>query len=148
VVALVDVENPHNVGAIVRSAAHFGARAVVVEGDRDPLSPSALRTAQGGAEAVEVLAAARIDGALDTCRRAGFRVLATSGREGRSLYQSPLPPRAVLLLGSEREGLPGRLLSRADDVLSIPGTGAVESLNVSVAAAVVLGEMWRQRQAR
>ena len=141
-VALAEVGNPHNLGAILRIAAHFGARGALVAGKG--VSPAALRTSQGGAEAVEVVPAPDLASALEACRRGGFVVCASSSHEGRDLYAQPLPARAVVLLGSEGEGVPPSLLQKADVTLRIPGTGAVESLNVAAAAAVMLGELWRQ----
>jgi TrmH RNA methyltransferase len=141
-VALAEVGNPHNLGAILRTAAHFGARGALLAGSAP--SPAAFRTAQGGAEHVAVVSAEDLGAALETCRRGGFTVCASSSHEGRLLYEEPLPARAVLLLGSEGEGVPRALLRQADVTLRIPGTGAVESLNVASAAAVILGELWRQ----
>jgi TrmH RNA methyltransferase len=148
IVLLADVGNPHNVGAIIRTAAHFGARAVILAGGRERLPPAALRTSQGGAEWVDVVAApdARaVDVALDLLQRAGFTIVATSchAAEGRDLYAERLPERAVVMLGSEGEGLPRRLVERAHAQLRVPGTGRVESLNVAAAAAVILAELWR-----
>jgi TrmH RNA methyltransferase len=153
---LADVSNPHNVGAILRTAAHFGVRAALVPSGRERLPPSALRIAEGGAEWLDVIPAPHLDAALDACERAGFALVATSsharplGSEGPgsvSLFEARLPGRWVLLLGSESEGLPPHLLARARTRLFIPGTGHVESLNVATAAAVVLGELWRRGHA-
>jgi TrmH RNA methyltransferase len=143
-VALAEVGNPHNLGAILRIGAHFGARAAIVAGKG--VSPAAYRTSQGGAEAVEVVGVPDLAAALDTCRKSGFVVCATSSHEGRDLYAEKLPPRAVVLLGAEGEGVPRPLLQKADLILRIPGTGAVESLNVAAAAGVILGELWRQNR--
>jgi RNA methyltransferase, TrmH family len=141
-VALADVGNPHNLGAILRTAAHFGARAVLVAGSAP--SPAAFRTAQGGAEHVEILTGEDLAPALEMCRKRDFTVCATSSHEGTLLYARPLPERAVVLFGSEGEGVPRALLRQADVTLRIPGTGAVESLNVASSAAVILAELWRQ----
>jgi TrmH RNA methyltransferase len=143
VVALAEVGNPHNLGAILRIAAHFGARGAIVAGKG--VSPAAYRTSQGGAEAVESVGTEDLGAALETCRRSGFTVCASSSHEGRDLYAEPLPSRAVVLLGSEGEGVPRALLRQADVTLRIPGTGAVESLNVASAASVILAELWRQK---
>lgn len=140
-VALAEVGNPHNLGAIFRVAAHFGARAALVGAAP---SAAALRTAQGGAEWVDLVKADPLPPALETCRGAGFLVCATSSHEGQSLYAGKLPARAVVLLGAEGEGVPRPLLRHADLTLRIPGTGHVESLNVAAASAVILGELWRQ----
>jgi RNA methyltransferase, TrmH family len=150
-VALADVGNPHNVGAILRTAAHFGARAALLGGlPGARLSSAAHRTAQGGAEWLDVVGVDDLPDALRTCRHAGFSVCATSSHaeEGRDLFSERLPTRAVLLLGSEGEGLPPDLMQEADLLLTVPGTGHVESLNVAAAAAVLLGEFWRQGQSK
>ena len=136
------VGNPHNLGAILRSAAHFGASAVLLS-DAQGLSPAAYRVAEGGAEAVPCVHAEDSDAALAQLRRAGFRLVATTVRGGESLYAAPLPSRVALLLGAESTGLPQRLLDSADLRLRIPGTGAVESLNVSVASALLIAEWAR-----
>jgi TrmH RNA methyltransferase len=145
-VAMAEVGNPHNLGAILRIAAHFGARAALLAGKG--VSPAAYRTSQGGAEAVEVVPAPDLAAALEVCRKGGYTVCASSSHEGRGLYSQPLPSRAVVLLGSEGEGVPQALLQKADAVLRIPGTGALESLNVASAASVMLAEWWRQHGPR
>jgi TrmH RNA methyltransferase len=142
--ALVEVGNPHNVGAILRTAAHFGARGVLLGGERAALPPAAARTAQGGAEWVDLVAAPDLDAALAGARAAGFVVCATTSHGGRDLHAAPLPPRVLLLVGAEDQGLPPALLSAADLVVAVQGTGHVESLNVSAATAVLLAEHWRQ----
>ena len=136
------VGNPHNLGAILRSAAHFGVRAVLLS-DASGLSPAAYRVSEGGAEAVPCVQAENVDAALKRLRGAGFRLAATAVRGGQSLYEKPLPARLVLLLGAEQTGLPPHLLDAADLRLRIPGTGAVESLNVSVASALLVAEWAR-----
>ncbi len=143
--ALGGVQNPHNVGAILRTAAHFGVRGALLGGAG--LTPAAHRTAQGGAEWVEVVSAPELAAALAACRRAGYAVCATGAR-GRDLFAEPLPGRVMVLLGAEGAGLAPELLAHADHLLAVPGTGRVESLNVAAAAAVLLGELWRRRAAR
>ncbi len=145
-VALVGVQNPHNIGAILRTAAHFGARAVVLPGAATRLSPAAERTAQGGAEWIDVVGVETLDEVLTSSRTAGFTVCASSSHQGRNAFAETWPPRAVLMLGGEGEGLPPEIRARADLLVRIPGTGHVESLNVAAAAAVLLGEFWRQSQ--
>jgi TrmH RNA methyltransferase len=147
-VALAGVENPHNTGAIVRTAAHFGARAVLVEGTPKRLPPVVYRTAQGGAEWVDVVAAPALPAALAEARRAGFTICATSSRGGTPLFAAELPARAVVVLGAEDVGLPPDVARAADLTLEIPGSGHVESLNVGAAAAVVLAELWRRHARR
>jgi TrmH RNA methyltransferase len=136
------VGNPHNLGAILRSAAHFGVGAVLLS-DAQGLSPAAYRVSEGGAEAVPCVQVGDINSTLPQLRRAGFRLAATTVRGGESLYAAPLPSRVALLLGAESTGLPQRVLDSAELRLRIPGTGAVESLNVSVASALLIAEWAR-----
>lgn len=147
--ALDGVDNPHNLGAILRSAAHFGAQAVIgAEGVMPRLGPAARRVAEGGAEAVAVIASADLQGALRRLQRAGFVLIATDAHDGEDLWQSALPARCVFLLGAERSGLSEVLAGLAERRVSIPGTGRVESLNVANAAAVLLSEHGRQHGLR
>ena len=146
-VALEGVENPHNTGAIVRTAAHFGARAVVVEGPPKRLPPVVYRTAQGGAEWVDVVVAPALAAALAEARRAGFAICATSSHGGTPLFAAKLPARVVVVLGAEDVGLSPEVARAADLTVEIPGSGHVESLNVAASAAVLLGELWRRRHA-
>jgi TrmH RNA methyltransferase len=81
---------------------------------------------------------------LGRLKREGWRVVVTSSHGGESLYTAALPPRAVLVLGSEGAGVSRAVDALADLRVRIPGTGTVESLNVSVACGVVLGECWRR----
>lgn len=142
------VGNPHNVGAVLRSAANFGVAGALFSADAAPaLSGAAYRVAEGGAEAVAMARIAPGEDAPGALRNAGFALAATVPREGEALFASRLPPRLVCALGAEGEGLRRGLIERADLHLTIPGSGAVESLNVSASAAVLLGEYWRQRHA-
>jgi TrmH RNA methyltransferase len=146
-VYLDGVQNPHNLGSILRSAAHFGVGAILGRaGDLPPLSPAAVRVAEGAAEVVPVCDLADPAADLGRLRREGWRVVVTTSHAGEPLYQAKLPERTVLVLGSEGEGVSPAVDRLADLRVRIPGTGAVESLNVSVACGVALGEIWRRRQ--
>jgi TrmH RNA methyltransferase len=139
------VGNPHNFGALLRSGAHFGVAAVLLpKGGTLALSPSAARVAEGGAEAVPMVRLGRADNAIAQLRGAGFELLATVVRGGEPVYARPLPPRCVWVLGAEGEGMDPALADACARQVGIPGTGAVESLNVGVAGAVLLAEWARQ----
>jgi len=146
--ALENVGNPHNLGAILRVAAHFGVPAVLVPDARALAGGAAVRTAEGGAEFVEVLDAPDFAAAIQACRRAGWRVVTTSSHRGTDLYHTALPDKCLVLFGEESAGLSDAMLAAGDACVRIPGTGKVESLNVSVAAGVLVGEWWRQVHAR
>ncbi|MEZ5468851.1 MAG: TrmH family RNA methyltransferase [Lysobacterales bacterium] len=139
-VALAGVGNPHNFGAILRSAVHFGARAVLIPADSAlTLAGAVYRVAEGAAERVPVVRFPEL-GAL---RTAGFELVATASQGERSLYRDALPARSILLFGAEGAGLSAHALELADARYAIPGSGRVDSLNVAQAVAVVLGEWWR-----
>ncbi len=140
VVALDDVGNPHNVGAIIRTAAFFGIEALLVaapEG-RSILSPSAVRIAQGGAERVALVRTDELAPALASIAAAGIAVVGTDVRGTHTLDAYRWPARSVIVLGNEGDGIHGDVRRACTAALTIPGSGAVESLNVSVAAGVVL----------
>jgi len=139
------VGNPHNLGAILRSAAHFGVAAVLLP-KHSPLalSGAAARVAEGGAEAVPFVRLGRDDNAMAQLRGAGFRLAATVVRGGDDLFAADLPQRLVYVLGAEGEGMDAALAGACDLRLSIPGSGAVESLNVAAATAVLLAQ-WAAR---
>lgn len=147
VLALEDVGNPHNLGAIVRSCAHFGVKGVVVQDAAILESGAAIRTAEGGAEHVQPITGDSFTDALEQFRRDGYAIVTTSSHKGTPLSKATLPKKMVLALGQERDGLSDAVLENADLNISIDGTGNVESLNVSVATGILLAEWWRQNKA-
>ena len=144
-VYLDGVENPHNLGAIVRSCAHFGVRFILgAEGRLPKLAGAACRVAEGGAEQVATVLLRHPVRQLQQLQELGFQSVATAGGRGSSLYQHDFLSRTLLILGAEGTGISGTIFEQAQRVLRIPGSGAVESLNVSVAFAVCAGEYYRQ----
>lgn len=140
------VGNPHNFGALLRSAAHFGSAGVLLP----PASPltlsgAACRVAEGGAEAVPVVRLNAVDAALAELKAAGFVPAATLPHGGQSIYGGDLPQRLVLVFGAEGGGMQRALIDACPLQLSVPGTGRVESLNIASAAAVMLAEAWRRQ---
>ncbi|MEP6634319.1 MAG: TrmH family RNA methyltransferase [Luteimonas sp.] len=139
------VGNPHNLGAILRSAAHFGAAAVLIAKHSElGLSGAAARVAEGGAEAVPFVRLGRQDNAIAQLRGAGFVLAATVVRGGEDAFDAELPSRLVYVLGAESEGMDAELAKACDLRVSIAGTGAVESLNVAAASAVLMAA-WGRR---
>ena len=131
------VENPHNLGSIIRTAAHFGIPYIL--GEKLQITSSACRIAKGGAERVRLVCLNRPSDTLRALEAQGFSVIATSAHEGESLYRFSFPPQTIIAMGSESAGLKSPFLKKARSI-RIPGTGAIESLNVSVAAALCIGE--------
>ncbi|MCW0389067.1 TrmH family RNA methyltransferase [Xanthomonas sacchari] len=139
------VGNPHNFGAILRSAAHFGVGAILLpEQAALALSGAAARVAEGGAEAVPLVRLPPTMQAQAQLRGAGFALAATLVDGGDDLFATALPQRLVYVMGAESDGMDRDFAQACDLRLSIPGSGAVESLNVAAATAVLLGT-WRSR---
>lgn len=143
-VYLDGVENPHNLGAILRTCAHFGVGYVLGEAGKLPAaSPSACRVAEGGAEYVKLIAVKDKLKALRDLKALGFELLTTAAR-GQSLYQHQFNKRSLIVMGAEGTGVTRALQTLAGKTLMIPGSGAVESLNVASAFSILTGEFVRQ----
>jgi TrmH RNA methyltransferase len=138
------VENPHNLGAILRTCAHFGIGYVLGESGKLPAaSPSACRVAEGGAEHVKLISLKDKQKAMRELKAEGFEIVTTAAR-GQSLYQHPFNKRSMIVMGAEGTGVSRGMQTLADKTLMIPGSGAVESLNVASAFSIVAGEFVRQ----
>jgi RNA methyltransferase, TrmH family len=109
------------------------------------VSGAAARVAEGAAEVVPFVQADATDAAFTMLRAHGYAFAATVPRAGAALYATALPARLVLVFGAEGEGMSTGLVAAADLRLTIPGSGAIESLNVAASVAVLLGEYWRQQ---
>ncbi|MBI1424744.1 MAG: rRNA methyltransferase [Gammaproteobacteria bacterium] len=138
------VENPHNLGAIMRTCAHFGIGYILGEAGKLPsASPSACRVAEGGAEHVKLISVKDRHKTIRELQALGFSILTTAAR-GESLYQHHFNKRSLLIMGAEVSGVSRAMQTLADKTLMIPGSGAVESLNVASAFSIVAGEFVRQ----
>jgi RNA methyltransferase, TrmH family len=146
VVIAHDVQDPGNLGAIVRASEAGHATSVIVAGAcADPFGWKALRGSSGSALRLPVGSAADAASAIAEARGHGCRVIATIPRSGRSLYDTDLRGASAILIGGEGPGLTPELVARADATLTIPMRMPVESLNAAVAAAVIVYEALRQR---
>ena len=142
------VGNPHNFGAILRSAAHFGVKGILLPADSTlALSGAAARVAEGGAESVPLVRLPALPQAVAQLRDAGFGLAATLVADGDNVFTTELPDRMVYVMGAESEGMDRDFAQSCDLRLSIPGSGAVESLNVASATAVFLAS-WNSRKQR
>ena len=146
--ALDQVQDPHNLGACLRSAAAAGVDAVMVPRDRSaPLSPAARRAAAGAAEIVPLVELANLARALERIKQAGVWTVGLHGEASASLYDIDLRGPRAIVMGSEDRGLRRLTAERCDELARIPMPGTTESLNVSVATGVALFEAVRQRSA-
>ncbi len=149
VVVLDGVEDPHNFGAIVRSAAACGAAGVVYGRDRAaPVSSASMKSAAGAMEHIDLVEAANVARALGLLKEAGFWVAGFEVDAEKTLWEADLTGRIALVIGSEGKGI-RRLVSESCDFhLRIPLPGPVTALNAGVSAAVALVECLRQRDVK
>jgi TrmH family RNA methyltransferase len=143
-----DIQDPGNVGAIVRSVEAGGGTGVLFTGaSADPWGWKALRASMGSTFRLPVASVRDATAAIDAVRRAGLAVIATVPRAGVSPHEVDLRRSCALLVGAEGAGLGDELVRQADEALTIPMRAPVESLNVAVAAALLIYEARRQREA-
>lgn len=140
------VTDPHNLGACLRVADAAGVHAVIVPKDHScGLNATVAKVASGAAETVPFLMVTNLARTLDELKARGIWVVGTSDDAPRSLYQGDWRGPMAWVLGSEGKGLRALVRRTCDELVAIPMRGAVESLNVSVASAVCLYEVVRQR---
>jgi len=144
-VMLDGIEDPHNLGAILRTAHAAGAAAVIVPERRSaPLTETVSRVAAGALEYLPIARVTNVSRALEDLKEKGFWVYGLDERGSHVYDELKYLTPTVMVLGAEGQGLHENVKKHCDFLVSIPMAGAVSSLNVSVAAGVVLFE-WRKR---
>ena len=142
VVILDQVTDPHNVGAVMRSAAAFNASAVVLTDRNAPEATGVLaKSASGALELVPLITVSNLTRALKTLKDIGFWCVGMDGRAPRTLRETDLPDKIALIMGSEGFGLRRLTAENCDYTVKLPISERVESLNVSNAAAIALYEL-------
>jgi 23S rRNA (guanosine2251-2'-O)-methyltransferase len=144
-VLLNEVQDPHNVGAVIRSAAALGAKAVLMPGVRQaPVTAAVIKASAGMAFTLPLVSIENIQQAVSDLKKRGLRVYGLAGDVKDSIINEPFDGAALFILGNEAKGLPLKTSQICDRVLSIPMDQKVESLNVAASAAIAL-YAWRTK---
>jgi 23S rRNA (guanosine2251-2'-O)-methyltransferase len=146
-VLLDGVEDPHNLGAVMRTAWLMGIDGILIPQDRSVgLTPSVHKVACGGVEHVPVQVCGSFANPIAELKEAGFWVFGLSHKSKKGLFQQKLPEKIVWAIGAEDKGLRITTERLCDELISIPQLSASASYNASVAAAIALTETFRQHQ--
>jgi 23S rRNA (guanosine2251-2'-O)-methyltransferase len=141
------VQDPHNLGACLRTADAAGVHAVIVPRDRAArVTPTVRKVASGATESVPLFSVTNLARTLRALKEAGIWIYGASDAADSDLYAADLTGPLALVLGAEGRGLRRLTCELCDHLVAIPMSGRVESLNVSVAAGVLLYEVKRQRR--
>jgi RNA methyltransferase, TrmH family len=150
VAVIVGLQDPGNLGTILRSAEAFGSAGVVLgEGTVSPFNAKAIRASAGSLFRLPVIVlkrAGEVEAVMAKFRAQGVRLISTSSHQGTPLDHAPLAGPSAILIGSEGSGLPRALTANVDETIAIPHSGHVESLNAGVAGSIVLYEAAKQRR--
>jgi 23S rRNA (guanosine2251-2'-O)-methyltransferase len=146
IVVLDGVQDPHNLGALIRSAACAGAHGVIIPRDRAAgVTATVEKCSAGAVETVPVAQVANIAQTLEELKREGYWIFGAVGGATSSLYGQDFRGDVVVVIGGEGEGIRPLVRKKCDHLVSIPIMGGVNSLNASVAGGVILFEIVRQR---
>lgn len=147
-VALDQIQDPHNLGAIARSAVNLGAKALILPDRRSsPITPVVVASSAGAIQKIPVHHVVNLAQALERCREEGFWIYGADGA-GKAVWDVTINFPAVLVIGSEGYGMRELTRAHCHELVAVPqAQGGVESLNASCAASVLLYEIARQRSA-
>jgi 23S rRNA (guanosine2251-2'-O)-methyltransferase len=140
------IQDPHNLGALIRTAACAGAQGIIIPKDRAAgVTPAVEKAAAGATETIPVVRVANIAQTLDALKGEGFWVFGAAGDASVTLYDQDYTGHVALIIGGEGEGIRPLVRKKCDVLTAIPLQGGVSSLNASVAGGVLLFEIVRQR---
>lgn len=146
--ALDSIQDPHNLGAIIRSAVAAGASGIILPRDRSaPITPTVIKTSAGAVFHARICRVTNLVSSLKDLKKQGVWIFGTVLEAAQSIYDSDLTLPACVVIGSEGKGLRPLVAEQCDFNITIPMLGVLDSLNASVATGVILFEAIRQRKA-
>jgi 23S rRNA (guanosine2251-2'-O)-methyltransferase len=149
IVALDGLEDPHNLGAILRTAWLMGVDALLVPQDRAVgLTPSAHKVASGGAEHVPVIEVPAMNQVFDQFKEHGFWIFGLAGESKKELFELEIPEKIIWVVGAEDKGMRSTTSKACDELISIPQVNSAASYNASVATGMALAETLRQQKTK
>jgi 23S rRNA (guanosine2251-2'-O)-methyltransferase len=149
VLILDSIEDPQNLGSLIRTAEACGAQGILIPKDRAVgLTPTVVKISAGAAAHLPIVRVTNLAQTIDDLKKKGFWVVGAEAQGAKSLYEMKFDMNVALLIGSEGKGIRPLLLKKCDFTLSIPMRGKISSLNTAIAGAVVLYEILRQQTQR
>lgn len=147
IVILAEVEDPHNLGAVMRTCECAGVHGVIIaKHGAAPITETVMKVAAGAAEYVPVARVANLSQAIRELKENGLWIAGTSMTGAVSLWEADLTGGLAIVMGNEGRGIPPLVAKNCDFMVKIPMSGKINSLNVSASAAVLIYEVLRQRQ--
>jgi len=146
VLILDSIEDPQNLGSLIRTAESCGVQGILIPKDRAVgLTPTVVKASAGAAAHIPILRVTNLAQAIDDLKKQGFWIVGTDAHGGKSIYEMKFDMNVALVIGSEGKGIRPLLLKKCDFTVSIPMKGKVSSLNTGIAGAVILYEILRQQ---
>jgi 23S rRNA (guanosine2251-2'-O)-methyltransferase len=146
IIILDRITDTRNLGAIARTAECMGASAIVVPSRGSAIiNADTVKTSAGALNYIPICREDNLKNVIDYLKDSGFNIVACSEKTNNTIYQADYTKPVAIILGSEENGISGEYMKRADSIVKIPMSGRIESLNVSVAAGMILSEVIRQR---
>ena len=145
-IMLDEIQDPHNFGAILRTAVSSGADGVIISDKNSvKVNHTVIKSSSGAAYHIRISKEPNIYKTIEVLKESGYKIIGTVLKNSEELYKFTFPQKSVLLFGSEGEGLRKNIINLCDYLVKIPMAGKIDSLNVSVSAGVILYEILRQR---
>ena len=149
VLVLDSIEDPQNLGSLIRTAEACGVKGVILPKDRAAgITPAVVKASSGAAAHLPIVRVTNLASTLEELKKQGFWIVGADSRAEKSLYDLKFDMKVGVVIGSEGKGVRPLLLKKCDYTISIPMRGKVSSLNAAIAGAVILFEILRQQLAR